>query len=87
MEAMKRQELVHVHALLWEVRDYLETAGLVSTDAFRSYDAQSVRPPHVHRHKTDHQRAISLLLDGFDASSPSTDWRRQPSEATLTPRR
>jgi hypothetical protein len=70
---MKRQELVHVHALLWEVRGYLETTELVSTDAFRNYDAQSVRPPHIHRQKTDHQRAISLLFDGFETPRPPTE--------------
>ena len=62
---MRAQELIHFHGLLFEIRRYLEREGEVSPDAFTRYDANGVRPNHIHRGKAAHERAIALLLDGF----------------------
>lgn len=72
---MKTQELTHVHALLFEIREYLVREGSVQPEAFADYDAQPVRPYYVHRGKAAHREAIELLLEGFDrgvrADSPT----------------
>ena len=62
------QEFIHLHALLLEVRAYLEQEGNVPYGAFDSYDAQPVRPSHIHRQKGAHKNAIDLLLDGLEQS-------------------
>ncbi|WP_222919669.1 UPF0058 family protein [Natrinema sp. SYSU A 869] len=59
---MKEQELINLHALLFEVRVYLEREEGVPSDSFEDYDAQPVRPAHIHRRKEAHERAIGLLL-------------------------
>ncbi|MDJ1431214.1 UPF0058 family protein [Halostagnicola sp. A-GB9-2] len=63
---MKIQELIHLHALLLEIRKYLEREGNVPYGAFDSYDTQPIRPSHIHRQKDAHKNAINLLLDGFE---------------------
>jgi len=65
---VKIQELIHLHALLFEVREYLEQEGTVPPGAFDAYETQPVRPPHIHRRKEAHETAISLLLNGLDRS-------------------
>ncbi|WP_226004976.1 UPF0058 family protein [Natrinema salinisoli] len=65
---MRSQELIHFHALLLEVRAELEDGGDVPPDAFAAYDAQPVRPSHVHRRKEAHEKGIDLLLQGIDRS-------------------
>ncbi|RZV08510.1 hypothetical protein BDK88_2580 [Natrinema hispanicum] len=62
------QELVHLHALLFELRAALEREGMVADDAFDAYEAQPVRPQHIHRSKEAHETAIGLLLDGLGQS-------------------
>ncbi|ELY44360.1 UPF0058 family protein [Natronorubrum sulfidifaciens] len=61
---MRSQEYVQLHALLREIRSSVET-DRDATAAFAAYDAQPVRPTHVHRSKAAHRRAIFLLLAGI----------------------
>ena len=63
---MKRQELIHIHALLAEIRTYLIRERDRSIGSFRHYDSQPVRPVHIHQGKQAHEDAIRLLLCGFD---------------------
>ena len=65
---MKTQELIHLHAVLLEVREYLEQKDNVPHGAFDSYDAQPIRPSSIHRQKDAHKNAIDLLLDGLEQS-------------------
>ncbi|MXV60838.1 metal-binding protein [Natronorubrum sp. JWXQ-INN-674] len=60
---MRSQEYVQLHALLYRLRHHLECED--SARSFAAYDAQPVRPTHVHRSKEAHGRAIELLLEGF----------------------
>ena len=65
---VKIQELIHLHALLLETRGYLEREDNVPYGAFDPYEAQPIRPSHIHRQKDAHMNAIDLLLDGLDNS-------------------
>jgi hypothetical protein len=63
---VKIQELIHLHALLLEIREFLEQEGNVPYGAFDPYDAQPVRPSYIHRQKEAHKNAIDLLLGGLE---------------------
>ena len=78
--SMKQQELMHLHALLLEVRVFLDQTD-DSSPAFSRYDSQPVRPTHVHRRKAAQSKAIALLLnelDGYIDSLNSTDLTLKP---------
>ncbi len=60
---MKKQELIHLHGLLSEVRgEYEEELDL------SEYDAFGVQPTSIHRSKTDHKKAVFKLADGLTDS-------------------
>ena len=61
---MKQQELIHVHALLFEISEYIKREGTMTADPLARYEAQSTRPFHVHRGKDAHTTAINHLLRG-----------------------
>ncbi|TMT85699.1 hypothetical protein E2L06_03455 [Haloterrigena sp. H1] len=65
---MNAQELIHVHALLFELRVHFERDGDMPAGAFTAYETQPVRPTHIHRPKHEHEHAIDLLLEGLGQS-------------------
>jgi len=70
---MKKQELIHLHGLLAQVRDYYEaTAGEeVGTDA---YEEVGVQPTSIHKSKTEHKEAVFALADDVtDALDSETE--------------
>ena len=62
---MRKTELVHVHALLAQVRCEFEAREEIRGDVFSAYEAYGVAPVAINQQKEHHQRAIALLLDGF----------------------
>lgn len=62
---MRLDEWMNLHALLREIRAYMEHRGDTSPDAFAAYDYQQTRPMHLHRQKREHKRATRLLLWGI----------------------
>ena len=63
---MKKQELIHLHGLLAEVRSECEARneGLDLTE----YEELGVKPTSIHRSKTDHKAAVFKLADGITSS-------------------
>jgi hypothetical protein len=62
---MKKQELIHLHGLLSEVRsEYAERTELDLSE----YEAYGVQPTSIHRSKTDHKTAVFKLANGLTAS-------------------
>lgn len=57
---MRKRELVYVHGLLVELREFYEqrTGESISTPR---YDEMDVRPTSIHYGKPDHQRAVFVL--------------------------
>ncbi|MFB6075186.1 MAG: UPF0058 family protein [Haloarculaceae archaeon] len=55
---MQKQELIHLHALLFEVGRFLDERRELSPDAFERYEAITVRPTAIHRRKDGHRRAV-----------------------------
>jgi len=56
---LDKEELIHVHMLLYQVKTLLEELG-VARD-FREYEALNIKPVHVHRSKSEHKKAIFTL--------------------------
>jgi hypothetical protein len=59
---MKRQELIHIHALLFEVGEYLEGDESLPDEVFADYKTQPTRPQDIHRGKDAHAIAVKHLL-------------------------
>ena len=64
---MKKQELIHLHGLLSEVRSEYEQWG---TDLdLTEYKELGVKPTSIHRSKTDHKAAVFKLASGITSSA------------------
>ena len=74
---MKKQELIHLHGLLAEVRKHHEARTGASIE-YESYESLGVRPTSIHQSKTNHKEAVFALVDGI-----TTDMRRSEGE-TIT---
>ncbi len=56
---MKKEELVHLHMLLAQLKKYCEETG-VDCD-FKKYKELEISPFQVHRSKEEHKQAIFVL--------------------------
>lgn len=63
---MKKQELIHLHGLLAEVRNHYEQSEGTEVDD-EHYRELGVRPTSIHKSKTDHKAAVFALADGITA--------------------
>lgn len=70
---VRKQELIHLHALLALARRHLEECEDIEIppDGFEAYDCQDVAPTAIDARKHRHRQAVVRLLDGFDAVSQS----------------
>lgn len=62
---MRKQELIHFHALATVIREFIAERETVGPDAFLKYDQKGIRPTSVHRNKTAHKESLQLLLVGI----------------------
>ena len=56
---MKKEELVHLHMLLAQLKKFCEQHGLDCD--FSKYQELEISPFQVHRSKDDHKQAIFVL--------------------------
>ncbi len=56
---MKKEELVHLHLLLAQLKKYCEENGLACD--FARYNELGISPFQVHRSKEDHKQAVFIL--------------------------
>jgi hypothetical protein len=61
---MKKQELIHLHGLLAEVRNHYEEKHGAEVD-HEKYTELGVRPTSIHKSKTDHKAAVFALASGI----------------------
>lgn len=70
---MRKQELVYVHGLLAELREFYEEATGESIPA-PEYDAMDVKPTSIHKGKPEHEAAVfalaSAMAEDMDGLSP-----------------
>ena len=76
---MKKQELIHLHGLLSEVRAQFE-AWDECEGTSESYRELGVRPTSIHRSKTDHKHAVFALVEGI--TSDLSETTEDPVSAT-----
>ena len=76
---MKKQELIHLHGLLAQVRNHYEETQGGEVD-HESYDDLGVRPTSIHKSKTDHKEAVFALADGI--TGELTEEAERPVSAT-----
>jgi len=82
---MKQQELIHIHALLFEISEYIKREDSMTADPLVRYEAQSTRPFHVHRGKDAHTTAINHLLGGCAQLVQSSQQQTQTANTEKTP--
>jgi hypothetical protein len=58
---MRKQEYIHIHALLVEVTRYLIENEAMSAETLSAYDALGTRPTSIHKSKQNHREAIMVL--------------------------
>jgi hypothetical protein len=76
---MRKQEYIHLHALLAEVStDVQENGTDVNLD---DYDSLGVRPSSIHRSKTDHKEAVQALATCLTESMETETDERVPVSA------
>lgn len=80
---MHKDELIQMHTLLCQIKNFFETkepstTGTTCQAAFGRYDDLGISPLHVHRSKQEHKRAIFVLsqeladlISNSDISEPA----------------
>ena len=68
---MKKQELIHLHGLLAEVRTQCE-AWEDNVD-LTEYESLGIKPTSIHKSKTDHKAAVFELAKGITSSMDDVD--------------
>lgn len=76
---MKKQELIHLHGLLSEVRTQFEYWGECDGTS-TEYRELGVQPTSIHRSKTDHKHAVFALVEGI--TTDLTETAEDPVSAT-----
>ena len=64
---MKKQELIHLHGLLSEVRTQIEVWDDSELE-MSGYESMGVRPTSIHRSKTDHKAAVFEIANGITSA-------------------
>ncbi len=77
---MKKQELIHLHGLLAEVRDQCEAWEDDALD-LDDYNQMGVRPTSIHKSKTDHKAAVFELAKGITGAMGESEQERVPAQA------
>lgn len=73
---MHKEELISLHQMLIDVKDYLQQMNPESD--FSEYESLKITPTQVHRSKVEHKYAIFVLGNAIakamkDIENPSTD--------------
>lgn len=62
---MKKEQLIHLHELLVQIKDHMKNEGMTSEEAHEKiqeeYDKLGMKPDFIHRGKKDHQESVQLL--------------------------
>ena len=76
---MKKEELIHLHMLLAQVKKYCEENG--SDCDFTEYNELGISPFQVHQSKEEHKQAIFVL--GTELASMTAKIRFSKNKETL----
>jgi len=76
---VKKEELIHLHMLLAQVKKYCEEKGLDCD--FTKYNELGISPFQVHRSKEEHKQAVLVL--GTELVSMTAKIRFSENKETL----
>jgi len=76
---VKKEELIHLHLLLAQVKKYCEENGLDCD--FTKYNELGISPFQVHRSKEEHKQAVFVL--GTELVSMTAKTRFSENKETL----
>ena len=76
---MKKQELIHLHGLLSEVRSQYDRWEMELD--LEEYENLGVKPTSIHKSKTDHKAAVFALADGITGAEPEAEADSEPVAA------
>ncbi|RBI60625.1 metal-binding protein [halophilic archaeon] len=77
---MKKQELIHLHGLLSEVRDRHENRIDATLD-LSLYESLDTHPTSIHHSKTDHKEAVIALANGLASEMDDEEPTAVPASA------
>jgi hypothetical protein len=67
---MRKEDMIRLHALLFQMRRTLEAAKIThGNDYFSAYDKLGVTPVSLHRDRRAHQMAIFLLGEALSKAA------------------
>jgi len=69
---MHKDELIHIHSLLVQIRTLVNENGY--TTDFNEYDSLNITPLHIHRSKAEHKHAIFILGKELATSISSSEF-------------
>ncbi|MBW3584016.1 MAG: UPF0058 family protein [Euryarchaeota archaeon] len=58
---MHKDELIQLHTLLCQMKNYFEGQTEGNPNRFADYAAYGVSPQHIHKSKSQHKKAVFLL--------------------------
>ncbi len=70
---MKKEELVHLHLLLAQLKKYCELEGV--NCEFKRYNELAITPFQVHKSKNDHKQAVLILGNELVALAARNNFR------------
>lgn len=70
---MRKNEQVHLHALLRTAADYLSARGDRSDGTLDGYESLGVTPMSMRADRGDHEAAVSALATGLAAATADED--------------
>lgn len=65
---MKKQSLIHLHELAYEIREHMEEEHdeSLSNAYFQEYDNSSIYPIYANKKKVEHKEALQTLMEGLE---------------------
>lgn len=71
---MHKDELIHLHSLLVEIKKYFEEQEDVEEDLFEDYESLGTSPVHIHKSKSEHKHAIFVLGEQLAENMTDDEW-------------
>ncbi|MFP4632049.1 MAG: UPF0058 family protein [Halobacteriota archaeon] len=74
---MHKDELIHLHSLLVEIKKYFEGQEDTEDVAFDDYEALDTSPVHIHKSKSEHKHAIFVLGESLASQMAEDEFSDQ----------
>lgn len=82
---MRKQELVHLHALCSLIRSHVEARADPPPGTFDDYEELGVAPTTIYRQKRAHRRAVLQLLDDVTSAIPAEELPQATASTETSP--